>query len=58
MAFSQSAYVVNETNGSVGILLRLSNPVSIGITVNIFTSNGSATARSKRYVFMYMNFVM
>ena len=57
MAFSQSAYTVNETNGSVEILLHLSNPASIGITVNIFTSDGSATA-SKRYGFMHMNFVI
>ena len=57
MAFSQSAYAINETNGSVEISLCLSNPASIGITVNIFTSDGSATA-SKRYVFMHTNFVI
>ena len=41
--FSESMYSVNEDCGSVQIGLALSNPLSSDITVEIFTTDGSAT---------------
>ena len=41
--FDQSVYSVDEDNGVVQVILLLSNPSSSDITVQVFTTDGSAT---------------
>lgn len=43
--FHQSTYSVNENNGAVRVMLVLSNPSSLDITVQVFITNGSATGQ-------------
>ena len=43
--FGQSMYIVNESNGSVQVLLTLSGPASIDITINVFNTARSATGK-------------
>ena len=43
ITFSQSTYSVDENNGSVRIVLVLSNPSSTDITVQVRDSNNTAT---------------
>ena len=40
--FNQSSYNVVESDGSVQLVLVLSNSSSTDITINIFNNNGSA----------------
>ena len=40
--FNESMYSVKENNGPVQPVLALSNPLSTEISVEIFTTNGSA----------------
>ena len=41
--FDQSVYSVDENNGVVQVTVVLSNPSSSDITVQVFTTDGSAT---------------
>ena len=45
--FDQSAYSVNERNEKVQIVLVLSNPSSTIITVEVLSTDGSATGKHK-----------
>ena len=41
--FNQSVYSVNEDEGAVQLVLILTSPSSTDITVEVFTTDGSAT---------------
>ena len=43
--FNQSTYRVNEDDGSIQILLVLSNPSSFVITADVFSTSDSATGK-------------
>ena len=43
--FQQQTYTVNETDGRVEPVLVLSNPSSSVITVQVFSTDGSATGK-------------
>lgn len=43
--FEQTTYTVSEVAGSVKPVLVLSNPSSTAITVEVFSTNGSATGK-------------
>ena len=43
--FMQQAYNVNEADGRVELVLVLSNPSSSVITVQVFSTDGSATGK-------------
>ena len=43
--FEQPTYTVNETDGRVEPVLVLSNPSSSVITVQVFSTDGSATGK-------------
>ena len=45
VSFEQQSYAVNESNGKVESVLVLSNPSSSVITVQVFSTNGSATGK-------------
>ena len=43
--FEDSTYTVNEADGNVQPVLVLSNPSSTAITVEVFSTGGSATGK-------------
>ena len=43
VSFGQASYTVGESDESVEPLLVLSNPSSTDVTVQVYTSDGSAT---------------
>ena len=43
ITFNQSTYTINEDDGLVTIVLILSNPSTTDITVQVLTTDGSAT---------------
>ena len=45
MSFAQPTYIVNEADGTVEPVLVLSNPSSNVITVQVFSTDGSATGK-------------
>ena len=45
--FNQSAYSVNEGNEVLQIVLVLSNPSSTDITVEVLSTDGSATGKQR-----------
>ena len=45
VSFEQPTYTVNEDDGRVEPVLVLSNPSSSVITVQVFSTNGSATGK-------------
>ena len=45
VSFERQSYTVNETDGSIQLLLVLSNPPTNVITVKVFTTNGSAVGK-------------
>ena len=45
VSFEQQSYAVNENNGKVEPVLVLSNPSSSVITVQVFSTDGSATGK-------------
>ena len=45
ISFEQLTYTVNETDGRVEPVLVLSNPSSSVITVQVFSTDGSATGK-------------
>ena len=45
MSFAQPTYIVDEADGTVEPVLVLSNPSSSVITVQVFSTDGSATGK-------------
>ena len=45
LSFGQSRYLVNEDDGSVQLLLILSNRLSITVTIEVFNTVGLATSK-------------
>ena len=45
VSFEQQTYIVNEADGSFQPVLVLSNPSATVITVEVFSTNGSATGK-------------
>ena len=45
VSFEQQTYNVNETDGQIEPVLVLSNPSSTAITVEVFSTDGSATGK-------------
>ena len=45
ISFEQPMYIVDEADGRVEPVLVLSNPSSSVITVQVFSTNGSATGK-------------
>ena len=50
VSFERQTYTVNETDGKVETALVLSNPSSTVVTVEVFTTNGSATGKNYYYM--------
>ena len=53
--FNQSTYSVNEDDGPAQPVLVLSNPSSTDITVQVSTTNGSATGKYVNYLMKTYN---
>ena len=47
--FKNQAYSIRESEGNVLPVLVLSNALSMPITVEVFSANGSATGNQKQY---------
>ena len=45
VSFGQSRYIVNEDDGSVQLLLILSNQLPITVTIEVFNTVGLATSK-------------
>ena len=45
VSFEEQTYSINETDGKVEPVLVLSNPSSSVITVQVFSTDGSATGK-------------
>ena len=58
VVFSQSAYSVNEDSGQAQPVLVLSNPSSTDITVQVSTTNGSATGEYVNYLTKMYNWLL
>jgi len=50
VSFNQSTYSVNEDDGPAQPVLVLSNPSTTDITVQVSTSDGTATGKDKSLV--------
>ena len=56
MSFSHSTYTVNEADGSIEVLLVLTNPVSFNVPVTVFNADGSATGKRIVHLFVLYKF--
>ena len=50
MKFNQSLYSINEDEGPAKLTIILSNPLSVGFNVEVFSTDGSATGKYVRLI--------